>query len=352
MKTISKFELPVPQHYEKDKVAEIWKVPYAQIETEAISWTKKNQIMPASLDELKIVLVAIDIQNTFCIPGFELFVAGKSGNDAVEDNQRLIEFIYHNLHSITQISITLDTHTAIQIFHPVFLIDKNGGHPNPYTLVSHEDIIAGRWMFNPQIADSIGIDADYGQRHLLHYTNELKERQKYELMIWPYHAMIGSTGHALVSSVEEALFFHTITRHSQVDVTIKGDNPLTEHYSAIGPEVLDGPDGEVISEKSKKFLSKLQNFDMVIIAGQAKSHCVAWTIDDLLTDVRLIDERLVKKVFLLEDCTSPVVVPGADYSEPADLAFQNFASAGMNLVQSTDPITNWHGIEWVLEQRE
>jgi len=48
----------------------------------------------------------------------------------------------------------------------------------------------------------------------------------------------------------------------------------------------------------------------VIIAGQAKSHCVAWTIDDLLEDIIAQDRRLVEKVYLLEDCTSAVVVPG------------------------------------------
>ena len=337
-------ELPLPPHYNANKIAEIWKIPYGTRAKEALDWSKNHNIQPASKDNFRISLITIDVQNTFCIPGFELFVAGKSGNGAVEDNQRLVEFIYRNSNVITQITATLDTHTAMQIFHPVFLINEEGEHPNPYTLVSHEDVLAGRWRINPQITNSLGIDEGYGQRHLLHYTRELKERQKYDLAIWPYHAMLGSIGHAMVSSVEEALFFHTITRNSQADVMIKGNNPFTEHYSAIGPEVLDGPEGETISERSEKFLTKLRDFDMVIIAGQAKSHCVAWTIDDLLHDVCSFDESLVKKVFLLEDCTSPVVVPGADYSEQADLAFRKFAAAGMNVVRSTDSIQNWPGI--------
>jgi nicotinamidase-related amidase len=345
-------ELPLPHHYDKDMVSEVWRVPYAQRESEAIEWAEKYGVQQAIADKLKIALIAIDIQNTFCIPGFELFVAGSTGNAAVEDNQRLVEFIYRNLGSITQITATLDTHTAMQIFHPIFLVDEDGNHPQPATLVSYEDVRDGRWKFNDKIARSIGIDADYGQRHLLHYTKRLKEKQKYELMVWPYHAIIGSIGHALVSSVDEALYFHTVARDSQVDMTIKGNNPLTEHYSAIGPEVLTGPDGDQICQKSEKFMTKLKEFDMVIIAGQAKSHCVAWTIDDLLNDVLLHDENLVRKVFLLEDCTSPVVIPGADYTEPANEAFQKFANAGMNLVKSTEPIMEWHGIDWVLTQSE
>jgi nicotinamidase-related amidase len=149
--------------------------------------------------------------------------------------------------------------------------------------------------------------------------------------------MLGGIGHALVSSVEEAVFFHGIARASQPDFHVKGDNSFTEHYSVIGPEVLQGPDGKPIAGKSEKFLRKLEQFDAVLIAGEAKSHCVAWTIDDLLQQVLARDRRLAEKVYLLEDCTSPVVIPGViDYSDAADAAFRRFADAGMHVVRSTD----------------
>jgi len=84
---------------------------------------------------------------------------------------------------------------------------------------------------------------------------------------------------------------------------------------------------------------------LVIVAGQAKSHCVAWTIDDLLTEVRAQDPKLVEKVYLLEDCTSPVVVPDVvDFTDQANAAFQRFADAGMHVVRSTDPIFTWPGV--------
>ena len=86
-------------------------------------------------------------------------------------------------------------------------------------------------------------------------------------------------------------------------------------------------------------------FDAVVIAGQAKSHCVAWTIDDLLSEIQVSDKKLAEKVYLLEDCSSPVVIPGVmDYTEQATEAFQRFAAAGMHVVRSTDPITTWPGI--------
>jgi nicotinamidase-related amidase len=154
--------------------------------------------------------------------------------------------------------------------------------------------------------------------------------------------MLGGIGHALVPAVEEAIFFHSVARSSQPSFQVKGSNPLTEHYSMLGPEVTTGPDGEPIAEKNHALLDELLEFDAVVIAGQAKSHCVAWTIDDLLAG---IDPALVGKVHLLEDCTSPVVVPGVvDYTDEADAAFRRFEAAGMHVVRSTDPVESWPGI--------
>ena len=50
--------------------------------------------------------------------------------------------------------------------------------------------------------------------------------------------MLGGIGHALVASVEEAVFFHSIVRKSQTQFELKGENPLTENYSILRPEIL------------------------------------------------------------------------------------------------------------------
>jgi nicotinamidase-related amidase len=158
--------------------------------------------------------------------------------------------------------------------------------------------------------------------------------------------MLGGIGHALVPAVEEVVFFHALTRYTQPEFEIKGTNPFLEHYSAIGPEVLNGPHGEQLAKKSEKILRMVEQYDAVVIAGQAKSHCVAWTISDLLAQIQASDPNLAGKVYLLEDCTSPVVVPGAiDYTEQADADFARFAAAGMHLVRTTQPIAAWPGID-------
>ena len=239
----------------------------------------------------------------------------------------------------------MDTHQAFQIFHSIFLVNERGEHPQPFTLITREEIANGTWRFNPEVAHSLGISEDYGQRYLLHYTQTLKAGGKYDLTVWPYHAMLGGAGHALVPAVEEAIFFHSIARYSQPDFQVKGENPLTENYSVLRPEVLDDAVGTQIATKNTGFIKKLLDFDVVIVTGQAKSHCVAWTIEDLLSEILAADRKLAEKVYLLEDCSSPVVVPGVvDYTEQADAAFRKFAEAGMHLARSTDPIARWPGI--------
>jgi nicotinamidase-related amidase len=320
-------ELPLPPHWDPGRVEDVWRVPYAERATEAEAWTEEHGIRPAEEDEQRICLVVVDVQNTFCTPGFELFVP-----DAPDDNRRLCEFVYRNLGAITQVIPTLDTHRAMQIFHPAWLVDADGRHPPPYTLVSTDDVERGIWRAaDPAL-----------QAHLLHYVRELESGGRYRLTVWPYHALLGGIGHALVSAVEEAIFFHGIARSSPPAFELKGDNPLAEHYSVLGPEVKHGPDGEEIGRLNVPLIERLLTFDAVVFAGQAKSHCVAWTIDDLLGDARVLAER----VYLLEDCTSPVVVPGlVDYTDEANAAVERFAAAGMHVVRSTDPVDRWPALD-------
>ncbi|MFC1488781.1 isochorismatase [Thermodesulfobacteriota bacterium] len=338
-------ELPIPPHYNPGGVKEVWRVHYQERAEAAKKWAEQYNIRAASQDRFRICLLLVDVQNTFCIPGYELYVGGSSGTAAIDDNQRLCEFIYRNLDVITQICPTMDTHQTMQIFHSIFIVNEKGEHPAPYTLIPAEDIEKRVWRFNPEVARSLNIDEDYGQEFLRHYTRKLKAGGKYDLTIWPYHAMLGGIGHALVSAVEEATFFHGIARHCLPDFQVKGSNPFTENYSVLSPEVLENADGDQIAEKNIGFIRKLLKFDTVIVAGQAKSHCVAWTIDDLLSEIGASEMRLAEKVYLLEDCTSPVIIPDVvDYTDQADEAFQRFSDAGMHISRSTVPLESWPGI--------
>lgn len=330
--------LPIPDHFDGARVGEVWRVPYEQRATEAAAWALQQGISPAGSDRLRVCLLAIDVQNTFCIPGFELFVGGRSGIGAVEDNQRLCAFIYRHLGQITEIIPTLDTHTAVQIFHRIFWVNGEGEHPPAMTMITAADVEAGRWQVNPAIAPQLTQgDVAALQQYGLHYVKDLSQDGKYPLTIWPYHSMLGGIGHALVSAVEEACFFHSVARQWTTRFELKGNNPLTENYSVLKPEVLVDQQQQAIAHRNDALIRHLLSFDAILVAGQAKSHCVAWTVEDLLTQIQTVDPAIARRVYLLEDCMSPVVVPGVvDFTEAADEAFARFAAAGMHRVRSTD----------------
>ena len=154
----------------------------------------------------------------------------------------------------------------------------------------------------------------------------LEAQAKKALMIWPYHTMIGTPGHSVTPALYEAIAYHATARQTPPTFLTKGTLPKTEFYSLLEPEVkvAEEPDGGV----NRPFLDLLASYDLIYIAGQAKSHCVAWTIEDLL-----------------EDCSSPVVIPGAiDFTDAADEAYRRFAEAGMNVVRSTEPVARWPGL--------
>jgi nicotinamidase-related amidase len=333
-------ELPIPPFVDLERSGEVWRVDYEQRFREASQWAREHGLEPAARDSGRVCLLLVDAQNTFCTPGFELFVGGRSGTGAVDDTKRLCSFLYRNLGAITQTVATMDTHQAFQIFHAPFLLDAESRHPDPYTLVTPDDVASGRWRVDPNAAAAIGLDGERAAEHLRTYVDALAKGGKYDLTVWPFHAMLGGIGHALVSAVEEALFVHSVARSSQTRFELKGLNPLTEHYSALGPEVRRGSRDEPLENRNTALVQWLLGFDAVIVAGQAKSHCVAWTVDDLLTDAPEIAARL----YLLDDCTSPVVVPGVvDYTDDADAAYARFADAGAHVVRSTDPMASWPG---------
>lgn len=333
-------ELPVPVENLTEKCGSIYNPKFNDIADVARGWAKKHNITCSNEDEEQVVLLAIDNQNSFVMPDGELSVMG-----AVEDNMRLCEFIYKNLNNITCIFPTMDTHSSTQIFHPIFWVNKKGQHPKPLTVISLDDVKKDKWRFNENILTDI-FDNEFAYMdkaevdgYIFGYVKALDKKGKFPLTVWPYHALLGSVGHALTSAFSEACFFHSVARQVPCKPYVKGTNFLTEHYSVFRDEY-----GE---ESDPDSTGNIVSADKIIIAGQAKSHCVSWTIADLLDFMvdKYDDPKISNKIYLLEDCTSPVVVPGViDYTEKADKDFRRFAEAGVNIVKSTTPINEWKGM--------
>jgi nicotinamidase-related amidase len=343
-------QLPLPTHYDPANVVNDGRwIDYQALQADALKYRAQHGIKASATDRTKVGVLAIDVQNTFCHPSGELYVAGHSGMGAVEDSQRLVEFGYRNLGLITAWDCTLDTHRAYAVFHPSFLVDEQGDHPAPFTMVTHKEVLDGVWKPSPFMTSALGINLMAAQRHLEHYTMTLEQAGRYALTIWPYHGMLGDKGHCLVSGLAEMANFHGFVRGAQPGFEVKGTHPLVENYSILGPEVKELFNGIPVP-RNTTFIDKLLRYDVLVIAGQAKSHCVAWTIDDLLGDILVRDPELARKVYLLEDCTTSIVVKDPaghviyDYGPDADAAFDKFRNAGMHVVRSTDPIDTWPGL--------
>ena len=305
-------------------------------------------IKASAADKYLIELLLIDLQRDFCFPEGALYVGGRSGQGAIEDNVRISQFIYKNMDVLTTVTPTLDTHIGHQIFFPSFWLKQDDTNVDPWTVVLAEDVVNGKYRPDPAVAAKIGekgVPYTWLVKFCIHYCQELEKTGKYALFIWPEHCMLGAFGHTLAGVIQEAVLFHTYARYSRGEYEIKGGNPLTENYSVLSPEVLTRHDGITFAQKNARFIERLLKNDVIIIGGQAASHCVKATIVSLESEILAVDPQLAKKVYILRDCMSAVVVPGGpDYTDEANAALDHFANAGMNVVNSVDDIRSWPGI--------
>jgi nicotinamidase-related amidase len=345
-------ELPIPDFYRPEHAADWRYRPDAQALLErAEAWRREYGLRPSAEDAKRIHLLLVDLQKDFCFPEGTLYVGGRRGRGAMEDNDRLVRFLYRNLGVISQVTCTMDTHYPFQIFFPEFWIDAEGRTPSPHQEVTLEDLGSGRLQPNPALAPWFG-DGDPGwlRRQVEHYCAELQKEGKYSLYLWPPHCLIGSEGYSLAGVVQEARLFHAYARSAPAELEVKGETPLTEYYSVIGPEVLTYFDGTPMAEKNQDFVRILLQSDAVLIAGQAASHCVRATIDDLLGH---LGDYPASKVYILRDCMSSVAVPHPerpgefvfDFTEQAEAALERFRAAGMHVVQSTTPMSEWPDLD-------
>jgi nicotinamidase-related amidase len=344
--------LPFPSFYDPQNAAAFAYRPDASaLFSKADAFRARHGLRPSAADELHLHLLLIDVQKDFCFPEGSLYVGGRSGRGAIDDTRRIAEFVYQNLGRLTAITTTLDTHFAYQIFFPSFWVDRQGQHLQPFREITCAQLDAGEVRPDPAIARWL-CNGNYGWllSQVRHYCSELEKAGKYTLYLWPPHCLLGSEGHAVAGLVQEARLFHSYVRSAQSLAEVKGGNPLTENYSVLRPEVLTRHDGLPLAQRNTQFLKTLLASDAVIVAGQAASHCVRSSIDDLLSEIAAQDPQLAGKVYLLTDCMSPVVVPdgkggfAADFTPQAEAALERFAAAGMHLVESSQPMETWPGL--------
>ena len=319
--------LPLPDFYDPDRVSEVYVERVAMVAEAAGAYRQQYAIAPASQDRFRIAAFGIDCQVSFCTPGASLFVPG-----AVEDTQRTLQWLYGNVDKLSALFFTLDTHHLYQIFHPVWWVDREGRHPEPFTSITYEDVQHGTWT---PVAH---------REACLEYCRKLDASGKYVLTIWPYHGLLGGVSHTLVPALMEASMFHSLVRDCQARFEIKGTHDLTEHYSVFAPEV-QALSGESVGTFNETLFNAVMAHDRVYVFGQAKSHCVRATLFDMRDRLEATQPEWLDKIWILQDAMSPVppppldpLPPGLDFPRLADDALETLQRAGMHVVETTTPI--------------
>jgi nicotinamidase-related amidase len=306
--------LSFPTFYDPQRVGQLVIPRTAQ----AIAEGQQAGLLPADDDRLRVLLLLVDPQVDFIHTDGALSVPG-----AVDDTRRTVEWIYRNAGRITAIAASLDSHVPAQIFYPTWWIDSEGQHPAPFTVITSAEAEAGRWkpLYEPEWSQE--------------YLEKLEEQAKKQLMIWPYHTMIGTPGHAITPTLYEAIVYHAAARRKAPVFLSKGSIPKTEHYSILEPEVKVGD--HPLGHLNTAFLEMLATHNLIYVAGQAKSHCVLETVNSMMRYFQRQPD-VIGKLRVLMDCTSSVAHPEIDFEALATEAFDRFAGHGLRQVVSGDPI--------------
>ncbi|MDR1748551.1 MAG: isochorismatase family protein [Spirochaetaceae bacterium] len=229
-------------------------------------------------------LIIIDPQNDFCSPNGSLYVPGGE-----EDCRRLAAFVDKWKEKIDSVYVTLDTHPYYHIAHPGFWLDTENNHPDVYTIITEEDVRRGIWR--PAAPEM----SSYVEEYLLF----LESKGRYRLTIWPPHCLIATWGYNVYEPLWEAVHkWEMLVLGRNIDYIMKASNPRTEHYSAIHAEVPDPADP--VTRTNFSFIDKLKQYDRLIFAGEALSHCVANSVRDISFYIP------ASKMILLTDACSNV----------------------------------------------
>lgn len=228
----------------------------------------------------RVAILGIDLQRDFTTPAGALFV-----QNADVDVVRIADFIRKNQQKIDYVALTLDSHQPIHIAHQCYWKDKDGKHPELFSILTAEDVKSGKWL--PQ----------YNKGRAIIYLERL-EKNGEVCTIWPMHCIIGTAGWAIDEVITDALRDWAIENDKSYELFYKGYSQSTEHYSIFKAAV--EWEGEPETYLNTRLLSLLNEYDEVLLVGEAADYCVASSLDDVLTEC----DELAKKTTILTDCMS------------------------------------------------
>lgn len=275
----------------------------------------------------EIQLLVIDPQNDFCdLPESHRPIDPVTGERAAPalpvtgahaDMQRLAGLVRGSSTGLTGVTITLDSHNRLHIAHPTFWERSDGSPVQPFTAITAPQVRAGE--FRPRAAQAA--------TRALAYLDALDARGRYTLMVWPVHCEIGSWGHNVHADLRAAYNLWETKQLQVVRKVSKGSNLWTEHYSALQAEVPDGDDPDTLL--NRPLLAALDTADLLIVAGEASSHCVKATTENIVAN---LPSGRPERVVLLTDCMSPV----GGFAAQHEAFFAEMRDRGVQLATAAD----------------
>ncbi len=283
---------------------------------------------------LKVDLFIVDPQNDFMgaddgspysikrSDGSE-FVAQLPVKGGVSDMKRLATMVDRIGHKLSDIHTTLDSHHTMHIAHPGMWKDISGKPPAPFTIIKADDMKNDIWRArNPA-----------HQKRLYDYLVALEASGTFLHCIWQPHCRIGTWGHAVQEDLEIALNRWENQYMGVVNYVTKGSSVWTEHFGGLKAQVEDPNDPS--TQMNFDLIRSLQEADYIGFAGEALSHCVKTTVEQIANNIG--DEHL-KKMVLLTDCMSPVpAIPNVvDFPAIGQQFLKDMQARGMTLMKSTE----------------
>lgn len=291
----------------------------------------------------------------------ESAVAGMSaGLAAAEEGSTLAQFISQHLDDIDEIVVTLDSHHKLHVSHSTYWVDGAGGQQQPAvnTTITLRDVEAGLWRprkpelleYTMDLLRQLGAqNAHYGYGSTTDADADIAAVQGPGggIVIRPEHCLVGSQGSAILPAVHRAI--GEWVDHTLRDVTylttanknylqhVKGHllqlqqqqreqqqrQLATEEgkgVESVQPGVVGGEGqlaaGEGAPSQQKQllmdpsqyfdlsFLEMLGSDDKLLICGQAISHCVGFSVFDVISTAMRSSSLLPQNIFMLKDATS------------------------------------------------
>lgn len=260
----------------------------------------------------RIDMILIDFQRDFLDDGS---LPVKGGRAAAQNAAKVVDRLGKK---VKNIYASLDSHQNLHVFTPLWWLNKNNQHPSPYTPITYQEVIDGEWRTTLK----------HLQKPTESYLKELENRGRYTNIVWPLHCKLNTPGWLLEENLSQSLDDWETNNIRRVNYIAKGNNPMTEFFSAFEAEVPQADDPS--TQLNVNLIQSLEEADELVFTGLAKSHCLRFSMKSIFDNFS--NGNYLKKCVLLTDCTESV----SGFEQQGDDFVKEMVTKGMKVSTSVD----------------